>query len=261
MIGGRERLSGVLDHIPTENAAIIAQVSRGRFGHKRTARTSRVHTYKPQLQAFRPSSDQQPKMTILLTGGTGNTALRIGLRLQKAQIPFMFASRKGRPVCPPPGLKEASFVEFDYTSPATYANPFEQASTKCDKISAIYLVAPQIPDPVPPMNAFIDFAVEKHNVARFVLLAAQGIEKNGMAQGKVWQHLEDLEDIGVEHAALGPTWFMGQSSATILCHTHDQVLTVAITRQFCRSTTRQRARHQEREKDLQRNWEWQGALG
>jgi len=88
-------------------------------------------------------------MAVLLTGGTGKTATCIADFLKDAKIPRVSAPCKGE-------------TKFDYTDSSTYDNPFKHGS-----ISAVYLVAPGVPDPVPPMNDFIDFAVKK-GVKRFV---------------------------------------------------------------------------------------------
>ncbi|TEY65568.1 hypothetical protein BOTCAL_0138g00100 [Botryotinia calthae] len=71
-------------------------------------------------------------------------------------------------------------------------------------IKAVYLVAPEVPDPVPAMNAFIDVAV-KNGVDRFVLLSGSEIEKGGDDNGAVWQH---LDHINVEYSVLRASWFM-----------------------------------------------------
>lgn len=129
-------------------------------------------------------------MTALLTGGTGKTATCVADFLEEAKIPCISASRSGE-------------TKFDYTDSSTYENPFKHGS-----ISAVYLVAPGVPDPVPPMSDFIDLTVKK-GVKRFVLIGGGTIEKGGHYIGGVWQH---LDDIGVEYCVLRPTWFMGMFS-------------------------------------------------
>lgn len=146
-------------------------------------------------------------MAILLTGGAGRTSIRIARLLQEAKIPFLIASRRGQSAAPS-GISAAT---FDWLDPATYPNPFEHApgeeKEKREPISAVYLVAPEVADPVPSVNAFLDYAVTQHAVKRFVLLADSFTEAGGNHLGKVWQHLLDL---GVDYCVLRPTWFMGQ---------------------------------------------------
>lgn len=140
-------------------------------------------------------------MAILLTGGTGKTSIRLARMLQDSKIPFLLASRSASVVAPP-GMPA---TKFDWLDPSTFANPFQHAFPNGEKISAIYLIAPEVSDPAPAMNALVDLAVEKHGVKRFVLLTGTSVEEMGYYTGPVWQH---FEDIGVEYCVLRPTWFM-----------------------------------------------------
>ncbi|OQU98159.1 hypothetical protein CLAIMM_03983 [Cladophialophora immunda] len=124
-------------------------------------------------------------MAVLLTGGT--------------------ASRRGQAAAP----EGMPAVNFHWSNPSTYDGPFTQSFPGKEKISAVYLISPEISDPVSPMNAFIDLAVEKYQVKRFVLLAGGSIEQDGHHVGKVWQH---LVDIGVEYCVIRATWFMERMS-------------------------------------------------
>ena len=141
-------------------------------------------------------------MAVLLTGGTGQTSMRIAQQLQEAKVPFVLASR-GAEGGTPSGM---SGTKFDWLDASTFGNPFRHAFAGGEGISAVYLVAPPVADPVPMMVAFVDLAVHKHGVKRFVLLTGSTAEKGGYHVGKVWEHLADL---GVEHGVLRPTWFMG----------------------------------------------------
>lgn len=145
-------------------------------------------------------------MAILLTGGTGKTSTHLANFLQDAKIPFLLASRKGEAGAPS-GMHA---VKFDWLDSSTYDSPFQHASLNGESISAIYLISPGVPDPVPSMTAFIDVAVKKYGVKRFVLLGGSTSEQDGLHVGKVWQHLVDL---GVGYCVLRPTWFMGVSSS------------------------------------------------
>ena len=97
-------------------------------------------------------------------------------------------------------------VKFDWLDSSTYDNPFDHKFPNGESISAIYLIAPEAADPVSPMVAFVDLAVKKHSVKRFVLLSGSSVEKGGYYVGKLWQH---LDKIGVEYCVLRATWFMG----------------------------------------------------
>lgn len=143
-------------------------------------------------------------MAVLLTGGRGKTSLGIARLLQDAHIPFLLASRGGKAAVPP----EMPATKFDWLDPSSFGNPFESDATGGEKISAIYLIAPKVADPVPSMNAFIDYAVSQHSVSRFVLVGGTTAERGGHHVGQVWQHLEDID---VSYCVLRPTWFMGTS--------------------------------------------------
>jgi festuclavine dehydrogenase len=137
-------------------------------------------------------------MAILLTGGTGKTSTRMVPLLQSANIPYLLASRKAT---------GPNTTKFDWLEPTTWENPFDHKFPNGENISAIYLVSPGIADPAPPMNAFIDFAVEKYGVKRFVLLSGSSAEKGGPHVGKVWEYLTER---GLEWCVLRATWFMGE---------------------------------------------------
>jgi len=64
---------------------------------------------------------------------------------------------------------------------------------------------PEAEDPVTPSNAFIDYAVQKHGVKRFVLLSGTTAKKGGPVVGKIWEH---LDQIGIEYCVLRATWIM-----------------------------------------------------
>lgn len=143
-------------------------------------------------------------MAILLTGGTGKTATRIAQAAQDANVSFLLASRRGEDAAP----KGMPAIKFDWLDASSYEAPFQYKFPNEEKITAVYLIAPEIPDPSPPMNAFIDLAIQKYGVKRFVLLAGSSIVKGGWFVGKVWEHLDGL---GVNYTVILPTWFMGAS--------------------------------------------------
>ncbi|KAK0476180.1 hypothetical protein IW261DRAFT_442451 [Armillaria novae-zelandiae] len=133
-------------------------------------------------------------MTILLTAGTGKTAIRIARLLQDAKQPVLLTSRKG--VVPEP----FKGVKFDWHDPSTFENVF----TTDPNIDRIYLVAPaRSLEPLPPMKLFIDLAMKK-GVKRFVLLSASALEAGHPALGKVHEYLLSLK---VDYAVIRPSWF------------------------------------------------------
>lgn len=141
-------------------------------------------------------------MAIILTGGTGKSTLPIARSLQDANIKFVVASSRGEAADP-----DLPLTTFNWNDPSTFENPFHHKALDGESVSAIYLVAPEsLHDPTPPLTAFVDIAVKKYNVKRFVLLASTLTEIGGEHVGKVWQH---LADIGVDYTVLRPTWFQG----------------------------------------------------
>lgn len=136
------------------------------------------------------------------TGGTGKTSIRIARLLDIAKIESLLLSRKGESLA----TSGMSTEKFDWMDESTFSIPF-QHKFENDKITAIYLVAPEVSDFHPKMNAFIDLAVH-HGVKRFVILASTTMRKGSPHHvGPVWQH---LDGIGVEYSILKPTWFMGK---------------------------------------------------
>ncbi|PWY91234.1 NAD(P)-binding protein [Aspergillus heteromorphus CBS 117.55] len=155
-------------------------------------------------------------MAILLTGGTGKTSVRLAQFLQKANIPFLLASRGARSGAPT-GMPA---VHFDWLDRSTWKSPFEHRFPGGDTISAIYLMEPLVAEPWEPMNAFIDYTLKEHKVARFVLVAGSSADPSRPGMGRVWQHLLDL---GVDYCVLRPSWFMenlsdGDTAALIREH-------------------------------------------
>jgi festuclavine dehydrogenase len=150
-------------------------------------------------------------MTILLTGGTGKTSLLLTKHLTRTSTPFILASRSaGKPGSTPSTAADMPAVHFDWLDPSTHDNPFryqaEHMPGEEGKISAVYLIAPVMPEPAPVMNAFVDMAVQKYGVRRFVFMTGSTTQKGDRFVGGVWTHLMEL---GVEWCVLRATWFMG----------------------------------------------------
>ncbi|KAJ6592785.1 hypothetical protein B0H19DRAFT_916884, partial [Mycena capillaripes] len=94
-----------------------------------------------------------------------------------------------------------------------------------NNIDRIYLVAPWVLDPFPPMRAFIDFAIQK-GVKRFVLMSAAVLEVGGPLMGKVHEYLGTLN---AEYCALRPSWFFDSLLMYYADHIreHDEIANAA----------------------------------
>jgi len=137
------------------------------------------------------------KTSILLLGGTGKVSSRIAPLLCADGYPIILASRSGNA----PSLPNCQGVKFDWFDETSYANPF----TKCNDISAVFIVAPRLVNQVPHSKAFIDLAISK-GVQRIVLLSASAFEVgDGPMMAAVSKYIVSL---GVEYAILRPSWFM-----------------------------------------------------
>ncbi|RHZ57224.1 uncharacterized protein CDV56_102920 [Aspergillus thermomutatus] len=124
------------------------------------------------------------KMAILLTDGTGKTSVRVARFLQNANVPFLLASRRGAAAAPP-GMPA---VTFDWLDKSTWEQPFRYQFVEGEKISAIYLMEPLVPEPWKPLVEFIEYARGNHAVARYVLVAGTSAEPGKPGMGMVWQH-------------------------------------------------------------------------
>lgn len=153
-------------------------------------------------------------MTILLTGGTGKTATALVPYLESSKTPYLLTSRSAS--------SSNNTVQFDFTIPSTYSNPFTLASKNNSPVKAIYLVLPmQAPDCVKVTSNFIDFARNEHDVRRFVLLGASNVVKGGVGpHAAVWDYLSGLQEEGkVEATILKCTWFLGKF---VLCKIREE---------------------------------------
>jgi len=145
-------------------------------------------------------------MKVLLTGGTGKTALRIAALLHSAEVPFLVTSRSGKFPAPYEGIL------FDWLDESTYDAPFNGTG-----IDRVYLVAPPVLDMFGPMKKFIDLAVSK-GVKRLVLLSGSLLldENNPLAMDLVHKYIIGL---GIDYCVLRPTWFMENFSEEKLYRT------------------------------------------
>lgn len=154
-------------------------------------------------EALGQSTNISLTMAFFLTGGTGKTSRHLATFLQDAKLPFVIGSRRGAAAAP----SGSEAVKFDWLDESTFKNPFEHKFPHGEKITAVYLVAPEAEEGVVFMNKFIDYSIKEHGVKRFVLLGGSTTQPGGWYVGKVWQH---ILDVGVDYAVLRPSWFMGK---------------------------------------------------
>lgn len=112
-------------------------------------------------------------------------------------------------VVSPRHLQGSLTVRSDWLDGSTYESPFQHHSMKGEKVSAVYIVMPENEDPATPTNAFVDYAVQKHGVKRFVLFSGTTAKKGGPVVGEIWEH---LDQIGVEYCVLRASWLMGNAN-------------------------------------------------
>ncbi|KAF9009633.1 hypothetical protein BDQ17DRAFT_1421798 [Cyathus striatus] len=141
-------------------------------------------------------------MTVLITGGTGNTGFKLARLLHGANIPVLITSRSGTA---PEGFPAVRFYWFDSS---TFSAPFE----KDHNIDTVYLVTPSPDGALSLMKPFIDLAIEK-GVKQWVLLGGSSAERGRPDMGGVHGYLDDK---GVDHALLRPTWFSDNFSSVYL---------------------------------------------
>lgn len=135
-------------------------------------------------------------MTILITGGTGNTGLRLAQRLHDANHSVLITTRS-KPVPEP-----FKGVQFDWVDASTHENPF-RADPNIDRI---YVVVPGVHDMLGAVKPFIELALAK-GVKRIVLITSTqtGTPTGIPAMGEVQKYITEL---GVDYCVLRPTWFM-----------------------------------------------------
>ena len=93
----------------------------------------------------------QPTMTVLVTGGTGQTGLILCRLLNEANISLLSCSRSG--TAPRP----YKAVKFDWFDEKTFKSPF-RADPKIDRV---YLIVPSVMGQLSTVKSFIDLAISK----------------------------------------------------------------------------------------------------
>jgi festuclavine dehydrogenase len=156
--------------------------------------------------------------SVLLTGGTSRTSLRLAKLLAAQNVPVIIASPShSKSTAVPAPFKG---VKFDFTDPSTYDNPFNvdtasgsprsprspmgtdgDSRVKSNIIDRVYLVAPPNIDMLP----FVGFAMRK-GVKRFVVLSTMVNEAGGETHKKLRQFLGRGE---VEWCVLRPSLVFG----------------------------------------------------
>ncbi|MCJ1311993.1 hypothetical protein MMC25_005667 [Agyrium rufum] len=143
-------------------------------------------------------------MAYLLTGGTGKVTIRLASRMQQANLPFLLTSRQGPSASAIPENLKPITVEFDWLDESTYEAPFQHQFPGGEKIIAVSMVAPKVANPDPPMIKFLEMAVSKYGVKRFIVIAGSSAEKENGIMSSLWSKFEEM---GVEYCILRATWF------------------------------------------------------
>lgn len=113
-------------------------------------------------------------MTILLIDDTNKIFTRCVDLCKDVEVSFILASRKTI------SSLDMLVVKLDYTNSFTFENAFQYEFSKEKRITIVYLIASKILESTFFMNAFIDYAIEKHDVKRFVLMIDNIIESRSI---------------------------------------------------------------------------------
>lgn len=131
-------------------------------------------------------------MTILVTGGTGQTGGRVARLLRDANYLVLLAARSKIP-------EPFTGVYFNWLEPSSYENPF-----KADPdIDCVYLIGPHMFDMLDIVKEFVELAISK-GIKRFVLVSGSCTPKGVPPLGVVHEYLANR---GVDYAVLRPSWF------------------------------------------------------
>lgn len=108
------------------------------------------------------------RMTILVTGASGNVGKEVVRNLQSRQIPFQVGNRKSTTGNASEGVKT---VRFDFLDPSTY----EAAVAGCD---AVFLLRPPaIANTKQTLNVFLDIA-RSQGISQVVFISVAGAGDN-----------------------------------------------------------------------------------
>ena len=89
-------------------------------------------------------------MSLLITGGSGKTSIALARLCNDINQPYILAPRNITSTSTHPAVK------FDRTDESTFPAAFSACKPP---ISAVYIIAPEIADPVAPVNKFINYAI------------------------------------------------------------------------------------------------------
>lgn len=69
-------------------------------------------------------------------------------------------------------------MKFDWLDFSTHENPSQYEFPNGESVSTPFISLPlRVQDPEPSVNAFVDLAVEKHGIERFILLSGSLLTK------------------------------------------------------------------------------------
>jgi len=160
--------------------------------------------------------------TILMAGGTGQTALAITkLLLQETTWHIVLATRKGSKAMTTDLLNQLSgekitldivkqrvtSIKFDWFDESTFPTAFD---LPLQNIYTVYIALPKKLTVFDQANRFVDYATTR-GVRRFMFLSAGVTEMGGAMMGKTHAHLEKLarqsERANFVYVVLRPSWF------------------------------------------------------
>ena len=175
---------------------------------------------------FNPPALTQPLIpnmssSYVLTGGTGNTSLKIAAQLHEAGHKVIVASTKGPEGVPAP----YTGVKFDWTDESTYSNALPSDAN----IKGLYLLSPYLAITVDNVKNFIHLARER-GVNRFVSMTATTPPPHHL---EIEAYIKEIGKEGVEWTILKPSWFYGKYQL-LLQRVRGRSLTIICTENFTR---------------------------
>ena len=129
--------------------------------------------------------------------------------MYEAKLPFIVGATRQKDI---EALKAQGAEALKFTwDRSMWDAPFNHQVANGKRITAVYLITPEIPRATQVMLDYIDYTFKKKGVKRFVIVTGTHAKIGDGHIGKLWQRFIEL---GAEYCVLRATWFMGMSSSS-----------------------------------------------